>query len=231
MADNSVRIGTQVAYGTGQIAGQTFRDIPSLLLLFFMTNVLGISPAIAGTAIFAPKFLAGAISDIAVDVYLDRWRQKIPLYWWLLFGAITTPIAMILLFNVPALQGSLQVGYIVAIVTLYMFVFASFSVPYLAIASALSSNPLQRTVLMAWRLVFTAIGILIAGGLAPAFVAQLGGGERAYSLMALLLAAFCFVSLMIAFFGARKAIKANPETTDAIETNLSAGQMLSAVIT
>jgi len=123
---------------------------------------------------------------------------------------------MILLFNVPALQGSLQVGYIVAIVTLYMFVFASFSVPYLAIASALSSIPHQRTVLMAWRLVFTAIGILIAGGLAPAFVAQLGGGERAYSLMALLLAAFCFVSLMIAFFGARKAIKANPETTKVV---------------
>jgi len=56
MADNSVRIGTQVSYGTGQIADQIFRDIPSLLLLFFMTNVLGISPAIAGTAILRLNF-------------------------------------------------------------------------------------------------------------------------------------------------------------------------------
>ena len=37
-------LGGQVGYGFGQIAGQVFRDVPSLLLLFFMTTVLGISP-------------------------------------------------------------------------------------------------------------------------------------------------------------------------------------------
>lgn len=41
---------TQIAYGAGQVAGQVFRDVPSLLLLFFMTSVLGVSPALAGSA-------------------------------------------------------------------------------------------------------------------------------------------------------------------------------------
>ncbi len=227
---SKVKVGTQVSYGTGQIAGQIFRDIPSLLLLFFMTNVLGISPAIAGTAIFAPKLLAGAISDLTVGIFIDRMRQKIPLYWWLLFGAVTAPIAMILLFNVPAMEPSQQVWYIVAVVTLYMFVFASFSVPYLAIASALSSNSHQRTLLMAWRLVFTALGILVAGGLAPAFVAQLGGGASAYSTMSIFLAGLCFVSLIIAFFGSKKAIKAqDKQDADSLQTHLSVPQMLQAI--
>lgn len=225
-----VKIGTQVSYGTGQIAGQIFRDIPSLLLLFFMTNVLGISPAVAGTAIFAPKLLAGAISDLAVGVFIDRMRQRVPLYWWLLFGAITAPIAMILLFNVPAMESSQQVWYIVAVVTLYMFVFASFSVPYLAIASALSNNSHQRTLLMAWRLVFTALGILVAGGLAPAFVAQLGGEASSYSAMSIFLAGLCFLSLMVAFFGSRKAIKAQgAPTTDSVQAHLSLSQMFDAI--
>ena len=48
----------QMAYGFGQIAGQVFRDVPSLLLLFFMTSVLGVSPALAGTA----AGLSGALS-------------------------------------------------------------------------------------------------------------------------------------------------------------------------
>lgn len=52
---------TQIAYGVGQIAGQVFRDVPSLLLLFFMTSVLGVSPALAGSAIFLPKLIGGAL--------------------------------------------------------------------------------------------------------------------------------------------------------------------------
>ena len=51
-------LGKQVGYGIGQIAGQVFRDVPSLLLLFFMTTVLGIAPAVAGIAIFVPKLVA-----------------------------------------------------------------------------------------------------------------------------------------------------------------------------
>lgn len=37
------------------VASQLFRDAPSLLLLFYPTNVMGIAPAIAGMAIFVPE--------------------------------------------------------------------------------------------------------------------------------------------------------------------------------
>ena len=189
-------LGVNLSYGIGQIAGQIFRDIPSLLLLFFMTNVLGIPAAIAGTAIFAPKLLVGSIGDIVVGVYLDKWRERLPLHWWLLLGAIFAPIAMFLLFNVPDIGGTGRTVYIVAMVSLYMLVFASFSVPYLAIATAISNSSHQRTLLMAWRLVFTAIGVLIAGGLAPAFIASAGGGELAYSQMSMILGGLCFLTLI-----------------------------------
>lgn len=64
-------------YGAGQIAGQVFRDAPSLLLLFFMTNALGVEPALAGAAIFFPKLFWGLISDLTVGLVSDRWKAKI----------------------------------------------------------------------------------------------------------------------------------------------------------
>ena len=46
------------------------RDVPSLLLLFFMTNTLGVAPAVAGVAIF------GAVS-LKID-WLRKHRTKVP---------------------------------------------------------------------------------------------------------------------------------------------------------
>jgi GPH family glycoside/pentoside/hexuronide:cation symporter len=191
----------QAAYGIGQVAGQIFRDVPSLLLLFFMTNALGIAPALAGTAIFVPKLVMGLVCDLGVGVLSDRVKGRFARRWWLLLGALTSPLAMILLFHVPAFNQGGKAVYVSAIFSLYMLAFAIFSVPYLAVAGELSDNPDQRTVIMAWRLVFTAVGVLIADSLAPIFIQMEGTGQHAYETMALILAIICSSCLLVAFFG------------------------------
>jgi GPH family glycoside/pentoside/hexuronide:cation symporter len=207
-SENALGLGGQLAYGAGQIAGQVFRDLPSLLLLFFMTTVLGIAPAVAGAAIFVPKMLWGIGSDIAVGVLSDRWQRRIHRRWWLLAGALGAPVAMVLLFHVPDGSTTLRIAYVAATFSLYMMVFASFSVPYLALAGELTASPRERNVLMAWRLVFTAVGVMVSGGLAPALVQHWGGGQAAYESMALVLAVICPMALLCAFFGASRAARA-----------------------
>lgn len=202
---SALGIGGQLAYGAGQIAGQVFRDLPSLLLLFFMTTVLGIEPAVAGAAIFVPKMVWGIGSDIVVGVLSDRWQRRVHRRWWLVAGALGAPVAMILLFHVPDGSTSLRIAYVAATFSLYMVVFASFSVPYLALAGELTASPRERNVLMAWRLVFTAVGVMVSGGLAPALVQRWGGGQAAYESMAMVLAVICPVALLCAFFGTARA--------------------------
>ncbi len=201
-------IGAQAGYGVGQIAGQVFRDLPSLLLLFFMTTVLGIAPAIAGLVIFVPKLVLGVAGDVTVGILSDRWKRRIERRWWLLAGAAGAPVAMLLLFHVPAGSDGLRIGYIGTVFSLYMMVFSSFSVPYLAIASQLSSDPHQRTVVMAWRLAFTAVGVLTSGALAPAIIQHSGGGQRGFEAMSMVLAIICPLALVVAFFGAGAASRA-----------------------
>jgi hypothetical protein len=115
---------------------------------------------------------------------------------------------MIALFHVPAGSETAMAGYVAVVFALYMAVFASFSVPYLAVAGDLRLSAHQRTVLMAWRLGFTALGVLVAGALAPAYAARAGGGQPGYEAMALLLAGLCAVSLVIGWWGAGQAGKA-----------------------
>jgi GPH family glycoside/pentoside/hexuronide:cation symporter len=196
---------SQVAYGVGQIAGQVFRDVPSLLLLFFMTNALGIQPALAGAAIFIPKLVFGIICDVGVGVLSDRFKTRIPRRWWLLLGAVGAPFAMFALFHVPVTSEVGKAAYVAGAFSLYMAVFAVLSVPYLAIAGELSNDPRQRTVIMAWRLVFTAVGVLIAGSFSPIFIQSQGGGQQAYEKLSLILAVICPVALIVAFFAAMRA--------------------------
>ncbi|MEO9913801.1 MFS transporter [Parasphingorhabdus sp.] len=207
MDSRNASIANQIGYGAGQVAGQVFRDLPSLLLLFFMTTVLGIAPDVAGVTIFVPKLLFGTIFDVSVGILSDRLRRKFARRWWLLAGAMLSPLAMILLFHVPEGSQTLKLAYVAGTFSLYMAVFASFSVPYLAMAGDLTSNPSQRNVVMAWRLVFTAVGVLVAGALAPAIIEMQGGGQSGYEDMALVLAAICPISLLIAFFSSAKTAK------------------------
>lgn len=194
-------LGGQVGYGVGQIAGQIFRDIPSLLLLFFLTNVVGMDVALAGTAIFLPKLVFGVGSDFAVGMLSDRLKGRVPRRYWLLVGAVLAPVVLNLLFRVPDGDNTLRAGWVIVTFSLYMMVFATFSVPYLAIAGELASNERQRTVLMAWRLVFTAVGVLTAGAVAPTLVEHYGGGAGGYKQMALVLSIIASASLLLAFFG------------------------------
>jgi GPH family glycoside/pentoside/hexuronide:cation symporter len=192
-------------YGAGQVAGQIFRDAPSLLLLFFMTNALGVEPALAGAAIFFPKLFWGVLSDLTVGLVSDRWKARFPRKLWLLIGAVLAPVALILLFHVPQGSSLASAFYVAGAFSLYMIVFACFSVPYLAIGTELSDDPKERTVVMAWRMGFSAVGLLVGNAVAPVLVQTLGGGRPAYSTMSLVLAAVCAVSLLIAFLTVPRA--------------------------
>ena len=210
-ADQRGPLAIKIGYGVGQIAGQVFRDLPSLLLLFFMTTVLGIAPGIAGTAIFVPKLVVGLVCDMSVGILSDRLRHRIARRTWLLAGVVLSPLAMMLLFHVPAGTQASQLLYIAAAFSLYMAVFASFSVPYLALASDLARTPDDRSRLMAWRLVFTSVGVLVAGALAPAVVELRGGGQAGYEAMARVLAAICPLALLVAWFTIRRTGRASAQ--------------------
>lgn len=195
------RIATSIkaGYGVGQIAGQLFRDTPSLLLLFFLTNVMGIAPAIAGTAIFIPKVVLGALLDLGIGAASDRLAERMPRRNWFLVAALAAPVAMLGIFAVPEASVAFQIAWVMLTFSFYMAVYSSFSVPYLAMLAEMSSNPRERTELMGWKHSFGGIGLLLSSAVAPMAVSALGADQRAHLIVMGIVGLACFLFMLIAW--------------------------------
>lgn len=194
--------GLKAGYGAGQIAGQLFRDAPSLLLLFYLTSIVGMPPAVAGSAIFVPKVFFGALSDLGIGILSDRLVDRIPRRRWLLIGAVLAPLAMVATFAVPDAPLWVQVGYVAVAFSAYMIAFSTFSVPYLAQFAEMTDDPDERTVLMAWKHGMTGVGVLLGAALTPVLIHLLGGGRSAYLIAATVLGLLCAATLLIAWTAA-----------------------------
>lgn len=197
---------TKAGFGLGQVAGQLFRDVPSLLLLFYLTNVMGIAPAIAGAAIFVPKVVFGVIFDLWIGLASDRIAARFPRRRWLLVGALAAPLAMIGPFAVPEAGRVVQVAWVFVTFSAYMAVYSTFSVPYLAQFAEMSSDPMERTELMGWKHGFTGLGVLVSSSLAPMLVNALGMDRAAHLETMIVLGLVSMACLLVAWrFAARIA--------------------------
>ena len=211
---SQLRTSTKALYGMGNIGNQLFRDAPMMLLLYYLVSIVGLPPAVAGAAIFVPKVIVGAVSDFTVGVASDRNLHRFGRRNWLLVGALLAPFAMIGAFFVPDAAMGVQVAYVIVAFSLYMMVFSSFSVPFLAHFSELSSDPQERTVMMAWKHAWTGAGLLLGSSLTPWLIHEMGGDRRAYVIGAALLGSIVAITLVTAWNAVRKVRVTTPVSRD-----------------
>ena len=166
---------TRIGYGLGSVATGSFGTVPGLLLLPFLTDTIGVLPALAGLIVLLPKAwdvvlnpIAGRISDASTHPggrrrpFLLRAGAALAVLFALLFAGPTTPTWL----------GAAWVGVaFLACATAYAF----FQVPYVAMPAELTDDYAERTRLMTWRVAILALAILISGGLSPAI--RDAGGE------------------------------------------------------
>lgn len=194
-----------VGYGLGSLGTGIYSTVPGLLLLYYMTDVLGVAAGLAGLAILVPK-----LWDVITDPWMghlsdrtrSRWGRRRP---YLLAGGLTLPIFFGLLFSTPDLGPSGAFAYTLALYALCATAFTVFSVPYIAMPAEMSADYHEATRLMAYRMALMTVGILVAGAGAPMLVKLGGGGQAGYTVMAWAIAAVLLLGLCGAFFGTRSA--------------------------
>lgn len=193
-------------YALGSVGTGGFGTVPGLLLLYYLTNVLGVSPMAAGVVVFAPKAwdvvlnpYVGQLSDRAVSKHGTRAP-------FLLAGALTLPVFFALMFF-PSSQWSPNVSaaWVAAMFLLAATAFAVFQVPYIALPAEITSSYHERTTLMSYRIVLLTLAILVFGAGAPALVQAAGGGLPGYRWMGIAAASVIALGLLGAWLGARRA--------------------------
>lgn len=194
---------SRVGYALGGIASGTYGTVPGLILMPFLTDLLGVEAAIAGMIVFAPKawdfFLnpvAGRLSDRSRHPH-DRRRPFI------LRAGILLAFAFAAMFFGPTAPPVAAALWVLALFLASATVYAFFQVPYLAMSAEITDDYSERTRLIAWRVVVFTLAILVSGATAPALV-ELAGGVAGYRLMAGAMAVLILVGTFGVWWGTRR---------------------------
>lgn len=194
----SVSKAVSVGWASGTLGSSTALGAMSLLVLFYLTEYVGLSPSLAGLLIFISR-----IWDIAATLVIGHWSDRTESRWgkrvpFLVIGAPIIASAYFLLFAVPeGLDGTLLSAYVLGTLLLYATGYSLFVVPYLTIPAEITDIPQQRTTMMSFRVFFLTVAGLIVAGLGPVLIEKFGGGRSGYAGMGAVHA----VIILIAMWG------------------------------
>jgi sugar (glycoside-pentoside-hexuronide) transporter len=192
----------RIAYGAGDFYGGSSVTIISLLYLFFLTNVAGLQPILAGTVMLIGRIVDGAIDPflgLLTDRTRNRWGRRSPYFLWM---ALPVALVYMLLWTLPKF-GSQAALFAWCTVTyaLSVIVFSTVMTPYAALAPELTPHYDERTVLVNTRMAFSITGALFAAVLPKIIVdAFHANPQQGYQVMALIFGlVFTAIWLMMFF--------------------------------
>ncbi|MDY2959254.1 MAG: MFS transporter [Hornefia sp.] len=209
-----LKLSTKISYGIGGIADETMYTAAGTFLLFYLTSVVGIAPAAAGTIVaFGSVWEAvcGPVVGFMSDSIDTRYGKRKP---FLVVAAI--PVALItgLLFTTVNVSYGVKIIYYFIMTLLYWQSFATYFVPYLSWGSDLTQDYNERTVLRTFAYVFNQIGMAIGLILPTAFVDYLmnmgASRETGWMLTGFTIGLICAAALLICGLTIRDTDKKDP---------------------
>lgn len=171
-------------YAIGSLGTGGFATVPGLVLLFYLTDVLGVAAALASVVVFLPKAwdviiapVLGSLSDRTMLRHGSRAR------WLLIGGLILGPMFAVMFAAPAALQGAAAAAWVGLFFLLAVSGFAAFQVTYLAMPAEFTDDYRERTRIMGTRIIFLTLSILLFGAGAPVLVNLFGSGRAGYAAM------------------------------------------------
>ena len=210
--NHKVSLKEKISYGFGDFACSMFWTLFSMFLLFFYTDVFGISAAAAGT-----MFLITRLWDTANDPIMGMIGDRTNTKWgkfrpYLLFVALPFAIIGILTFTTPDLVGNHKLIYAYITYTLMMMVYTTINVPYASLLGVMTKNSDERTSLSSFRFLGGFLGGLFVTATANSLIEYFtvdgfvaGGYQKMVAVYATLAALFFILS----FAGTKERL--NPE--------------------
>ena len=165
----AIQVKEKVFYASGAVANGVKTDAFTFFLLFFYSNVIGLSPGLASLAIFI-ALMVDAFTDPLMGVISDRTRHKFGRrHPYFLLGMIPMGLSYFMLFSIQTSWELSQQYLFVWMLTFTMLTrlgMTIFEVPHRSLGSEMSRSYTERTSIFATRELFGWMG-----GLFNAFLA------------------------------------------------------------
>ncbi|WP_273369808.1 MFS transporter [Alistipes megaguti] len=207
-----IKLREKIAYGFGDMSSSMFWKIIGMYMLFFYTDVFGLSPVAVGTMFLLTR-IWDTVNDPIMGMIADRthtrWGHFRP---YLLWGAFPFAAIGILAFTTPDLAPGWRLVYAYVTYTLLMMIYTMVNVPYASMLGVMSSDPGERNILSSYRMFFAYLVSFIAIGLAEPlvnFFSDCGGvrsSARGWQYMMVVIGVVCAVLFFLCFKWTRERI-------------------------
>ena len=176
---------TRLGYGIGDIAICLYWSGVGLYLLYFYTDVVGISPSLAGL-IYGIGMLWDAVTDPFMGYVAERTRTKWGVYRpYLLFGNVPLALSFVLLFWVPPFEGAMLFSFLLLTNLLHRTCFTIVSVPFSSLTPRITSDSQERTNLTGFRMLGAQTGTNLMALLAFPIIFWVGGEDESSGFLVL----------------------------------------------
>lgn len=156
-----LKLKEKMGYGFGDFASSMFWKMFSVYLLFFYTDIFGITAAVVGTMFLITRIF-DAVNDPLMGIIADRtntkWGKFRPYLIWM---AIPFAVIGVLLFTTPDLSTSAKIVYAYVTYCLMMIIYTAVNVPYASLLGVMTSSLKDRTSLATYRFIFAFAGSIV----------------------------------------------------------------------
>ena len=215
-ATDHVAFRTKFSFGLGASADNAINWIFNVLAFFYYQQILGLSGALAGTAV-AIAICADAVTDPLVGSISDRFRSKYGRrHPFLFFAPIPLAISIFLIFNPPEsfVESQMAMFAWFTVFTVLLRTFQTiFAIPLLAMGAELSTNYIERSKIMSYESLFGLYGYVFMHLVAIIGIFGMlyeGDGGRlyqpAYTPVVLVCCAFVIITILACAYGTRDQI-------------------------
>lgn len=195
----------KIGFGLGDIFGGGSGVIISFYYLYFLTDVVRINPSLAGTAFLVSK-IYDAITDPFEGLISDRTRTPLgrrrP---YLLAGVLLVLLSFSLLWYPVTFESELgRFAFTLGAYLFFSTVVSIVMVSYNALASELTLDYHERTLISSIRIFFSTVSSILSAVLPLEIVKAFPGPRTGYAVMGFAFAIFYALPLVVTFFASRE---------------------------
>lgn len=167
----------RIGYGAGDLGCNLVFSTMASYLMFFYTDVFGITAAAAGTLMLVTKVI-DALTDTGMGVLVDRtktrWGQGRPYF---IIGALPFAIFTVLTFFVPDFSMTGKIIWAYVTYTLLCTAYTVVNIPLNTIVPRLTSDVHERNWLVSTRMICALIGTALVMSITMPLVNFFGDGN------------------------------------------------------
>ncbi|WP_137625124.1 MFS transporter [Lactiplantibacillus pingfangensis] len=210
-----IKLPEKVSYGLGNFAANLLLTTANTYMVFYYTDVVGITAAVVGTLLLVAKIIDG-LFDLGVGAFLDEQddngREKARP--WLKRLAVPFGIALILMYSVPDFSSGFKTVYAFVTYIFAMFIFSAISVPYNTMISLSSTNPIERSELSSYRNMLGSVGGWGLTVVTLPLVVFFGNGRQGWFFLAVIYGIIASLAYLLCYRNTKERVVAVSRVTD-----------------